>query len=315
MQTAHLHTPLHITWIVGNYHINLWDILGKGEFGIVYSGKDIANNWDIAAKLERADQIPADQSGLLIEYSVYTHLQSQGHGPSIPYMLWYGETTLDYIPRRIMVFQRLGRSLHDLHGQFSRHFTMKTVAMIAHQMLSALGFLHSNNILHLDVKPENIVTGTRNTNCLYLIDFGLCQPYLNKSEGYTWKFVGTLKFCGLNAHLKKQLSRRDDLQSLVFTLIELRRGSLPWQTNQDHEIIHTLKKNFSDEHEVLREFLNYSRNIGFYTAPDYDLYKRKFNDILNQEGNNDGVMDWNIHPKATYHDIATRGEGLVTANT
>lgn len=199
----------------------------------------------------------------------------------------------------MLIFNGLGQNLNVLHKQLSRNFTMKTVSMIAAQMLSALEYLHTKGLIHRDVSPYNIVAGAQNSNNVYLIDFGRSKSLFESGrhipEAEKTRCIVNAWFCGLNVHLYKERSRRDDLQSLAFTLIYLHRGSLPWQQTdlQDNETSHRLKKDLTDDNEALGELLDHSRDIGFETKPDYDLCKTKFNEVLTQPGNTDGVMDWN----------------------
>ena len=73
---------------------------------------------------------------------------------------------------------------------------------------------------------------------------------------------------------------------------------------RDHQTIHMLKTYFSDDNDALRELLNHSRDIGFTTKPNYDLCKKKFDELLAEPGNNDWVMDWNVLSGAIQNEIA-----------
>jgi serine/threonine protein kinase len=90
---------------------------------------------------------------------------------------------------------------------------------------------------------------------LYLIDFGLARRYrfafsivlqstfyfsisYREGENRTLthipyrrgrSFIGTAKYASLNSHKNIELSRRDDLESLAYVLIELINGHLPWK--------------------------------------------------------------------------------------
>lgn len=95
-------------------------------------------------------------------------------------------------------------------------------------------------------------------NKIYLIDFGLSIQYVDENrEHYRMaphcygSVVGTALFASVNAHQGKDLSRRDDIESLLYTLIYLCAGSLPWKNvnikkkKERHQIIMYLKEEIS----------------------------------------------------------------------
>ena len=57
----------------------------------------------------------------------------------------------------------LGKSLEDIFQSQQKKFTLKTVCMVGIQMLDRLEFIHSKNIIHRDIKPDNFVLGLDNT--------------------------------------------------------------------------------------------------------------------------------------------------------
>ena len=106
--------------------------------------------------------------------------------------------------------------------------------MIAIQMLKRIEVLHSKNILHRDIKPENFVIGCgSNQHLVYIIDFGLAKYFIRKGEFIPYiegkGMVGTARYASIKTHKGIEQSRRDDLESIGYTLIYFLNGELPWQ--------------------------------------------------------------------------------------
>lgn len=72
----------------------------------------------------------------------------------------------------------LGPSLEDLFNFCSRRFTIKTVLMLADQMISRIEYVHCKSFIHRDIKPDNFLMGIgKHCNRLFLIDFGLAKKF------------------------------------------------------------------------------------------------------------------------------------------
>lgn len=74
----------------------------------------------------------------------------------IPSVKWFGSEG-DY---NVLVIDLLGPSLEDLFNYCNKKLTLKTVLMLADQMISRLEFMHSRSYIHRDVKPDNFLIGT-----------------------------------------------------------------------------------------------------------------------------------------------------------
>ena len=272
--------------------------LGEGSFGKVYKAE--YNGEYYAIKFEEKSK---GQNLLETEATIMSYLK----GPNIPFIKSFGYSG-DY---NILVMQLLGKSLEELFNKKLK-FSIKTVSLLAYQMITVLQYIHDRHIIHRDIKPDNFVMGLNKDNAtLFLLDFGLAKKYRSSKtlEQYPYikkkKLTGTARYASIHALEEMEQSRRDDLESVGYVLMYFLRGNLPWQglkikSKEDRykKILDKKKettseqlcKNFPDE---FREYLEYCRNLEYTETPKYDKLKSKFYDlVIKRKENFDFVYDW-----------------------
>ena len=83
----------------------------------------------------------------------------------------------------MLVMELLGPSL-EYYLNYCRQFSIKTVLMLATQMISRLEFIHSRGYIHRDVKPDNFLMGLKSKkNICHIIDFGLAKRFRDPVSG------------------------------------------------------------------------------------------------------------------------------------
>ncbi|KAK4791573.1 hypothetical protein SAY86_031986 [Trapa natans] len=277
--------------------------LGKGGFGQVFVGRRISAGSsndittgpgavEVALKFEPRNSKGCNQ-GPPYEWQVYNTL---GGSHGVPRVHYKGRQGDFYI----MVMDILGPSLWDVWNNNAHSMSIDMVACIAIEAISILEKMHSRGYIHGDVKPENFLLGPPNTPSeknLFLVDLGLATRWRDGSSGmhvdYDQRpdvFRGTVRYASVHAHLGRTGSRRDDLESLAYTLVFLLRGRLPWQGYQgDNKGFLVCKKKMATSPETLccfcpppfRLFLEHVVNLKFDEEPKYAKYIQLFDGIIN----------------------------------
>ncbi|XP_017955167.1 casein kinase I isoform X5 [Drosophila novamexicana] len=307
--------------------------IGCGNFGELRLGKNLYNNEHVAIKME---PMKSKAPQLHLEYRFYKLLGSHAENApeGIPRIYHLGTCGGRY---NAMVLELLGLSLEDLFNICSRKFSLKTVLMIAKQLLHRIEYVHSRHLIYRDVKPENFLIGrtsTKREKIIHIIDFGLAKEYIdldtNRHIPYREhkSLTGTARYMSINTHMGREQSRRDDLEALGHMFMYFLRGSLPWQGLKAD----TLKERYQkigdtkratpievlcDGHpEEFATYLRYVRRLDFFETPDYDFLRRLFQDLFERKGYTDeGEFDWTGKTMSTpVGSLQTGHEVIISPN-
>ena len=234
--------------------------IGSGAFGEVWSADSASTGDPVAVKMEHIHGNPAPT--LQYESRVLQLLQGI---PGIPRLRYFG--CKEEMNGIFMVTELLGTSLEalatshrlDMHPRVVKNpppYHADFISDIGRQMLQRLKSVHARGMLHRDVKPDNFLFArtpaldlSKRANSkpefgvplLYLIDFGMAKRIDRKElrdvPVHVFPLIGSARYASVAAHRGEALGRRDDLISMMYSLIYVANGgALPWMGYTEKEI-------------------------------------------------------------------------------
>lgn len=285
--------------------------LGQGAFGCVMLARSKTTGRELAVKLERAD---AQYPQLLNETRALMLLNDRLPEGHVPTVIAYGRID-NYL---YMVMDLLGDNVANLQSRCGGRFSLRTVILLALQLLDRVQMVHSAGIVHRDIKPDNFMLSLSGRRVL-LVDFGLFKQYVNPEtmehipDEENHQLMGTPRYASVSCHLGHQLSRRDDLESLGYVLVFLLAGGLPWAIEeatapQDRQMeiydqMATMKQQMGPagltSHyripEVFARLIDYAQNLRFNQEPDYGFLRGLFTAELRLRGwTIEDKLDWEM---------------------
>ncbi|XP_043324263.1 serine/threonine-protein kinase D3 [Cervus elaphus] len=208
------------------YQIFADEVLGSGQFGIVYGGKHRKTGRDVAIKVIDKMRFPTKQeSQLRNEVAILQNL----HHPGIVNLECMFET-----PERVfVVMEKLhGDMLEMILSSEKSRLPERITKFMVTQILVALRNLHFKNIVHCDLKPENVLLASAEPfPQVKLCDFGFARIIGEKS--FRRSVVGTPAYLAPEVLRSKGYNRSLDMWSVGVIVYVSLSGTFPFNEDED----------------------------------------------------------------------------------
>lgn len=202
--------------VVGKYRID--KEIGRGAVGIVYKAHDPSIDRVIAIKTIHPELMASDKKDdLTLRFQQEAKAAARCAHTNILTIYEYGEE--DDIPFIAMEYVQ-GEELKKFLKDFIR-FKIQDVVVITQQILAALKFAHSKQVIHRDIKPANIILLKRKQ--IKITDFGVAHIEDDSDEKITESstMIGTPNYMSPEQLNTEPLDNRTDLYSTGLILFEL----------------------------------------------------------------------------------------------
>jgi len=199
---------------------DIQELISEGGTGKVYKAIDTNRGRLIAIKVlhaqfyERTEVI--DQ--FLYEANLYLDLNH----PNLVKLIDFSISPVPYIVMEYVDGQTLENIINNVTGPIMEN----RVLDIIRQLLAALSYMHSCQVLHLDIKPANIMIDTNRT--VKLLDLGISRS-INKQNPQ--KEVGTPFYMSPEQVSEELLTEKTDIYGVGMTMYKMLCGKLPFPHN------------------------------------------------------------------------------------
>lgn len=219
----------------------LFEEIGRGKFGTVYRCTENSTGRKLAAKFITTPK-PEDRKDVEREVDIMCCLQH-------PRLLQLYDAFDDGKKEMCLVLELIeGGELFERVISDDFILTEKACSIFVRQICEGVEYMHTKSILHLDMKPENILCLTRTGNTIKIIDFGLARKY--EPDKKLQVLFGTPEFVAPEVVNFDKVSYTTDMWSVGVICYVLISGLSPFMGDSDLETMGNVTKaefDFDDE--------------------------------------------------------------------
>uniref|UniRef100_A0A8C1KK65 Serine/threonine-protein kinase n=1 Tax=Cyprinus carpio TaxID=7962 RepID=A0A8C1KK65_CYPCA len=208
------------------YQIFADEVLGSGQFGVVYGGKHRKSGRDVAVKVIDKLRFPTKQeSQLRNEVAILQSLRHLG--------IVNLECMFETPEKVFVVMEKLhGDMLEMILSSEKGRLPERLTKFLITQILAALRHLHFKNIVHCDLKPENVLLASADPfPQVKLCDFGFARIIGEKS--FRRSVVGTPAYLAPEVLLNQGYNRSLDMWSVGVIMYVSLSGTFPFNEDED----------------------------------------------------------------------------------
>jgi hypothetical protein len=225
--------PYRIAGTVLNQRYELKRYAGSGGMGAVYQAIDNKNSNILAVKVLKPDLVAKNPEYIELFDKEVKAVQQLKHRNIVEVLDNGIDSEIAY-----MVMEWLeGKSLEDVIAE--KQLPLSRIIRIFEQICSAVAYAHDKDIIHLDLKPSNILVSKSEQleDFVKVIDFGLARVISKESGTTVTRFRGTHQYCAPE-QFGGRVSKRSDIYSLGATLYYLISGVVPFGTSYINAKLH-----------------------------------------------------------------------------
>jgi len=232
--------PALVGRVIGDRY-RILGLIGEGGMGAVYEAEHLAVGRRVA--LKRLHPELAHDSHAISRFQREARAAgASGHEHVVDVLdLGFAEDGAPYLVMELLVGESLATRL-----KRQRQIAPRRAAAIAGQVLSALEAVHALDVIHRDLKPDNIFLSKRNgrTDYVKVLDFGVSKM---SAEGKDPKLTRTGVMVGTPHYMSpeqargvRNLDHRVDLYAIGVILYECLAGQLPFQADNYHALLQSI---------------------------------------------------------------------------